>query len=62
MSEDASKQQTLVLTPEDLLQMALENHIESLERELSHAKQREMHLQVRLDELVDRLGKKHRWW
>jgi chaperonin cofactor prefoldin len=62
MSEDADKEQTLEITPEDLLRMALEDHIESLERELSHAKQREARLQGRLDELVDRLGKKSRWW
>ncbi len=61
-NEIAAEEKALEVTLEEQVRFAMMDLIDCLKQELSHAKQREMYLQKRLDELVDRLGTKSRWW
>jgi hypothetical protein len=63
MSEiQGTEEETVDVSPEERERWAMQDHIDTLTRELSHSKQREREARQRLDEIVDRLGETKRWW
>lgn len=50
------------ITNEDRVRYALEDHIETLQRELMHSKQREHEARTAYEQIVERVGRKRKWW